>query len=342
MENGLSKEAIIHTHNLNKSFGRITAVHNLNLDIPAGSIFGFIGPSGCGKTTSVRLLLGIYTPDNGEVRVLQKSPQKFGRRERGQIGYMPQQFVLYPELSVWENLSFAASLYGVPVRRTMRLKELLDLVELTGQEKKKVKNLSGGMQRRLSLAASLVHNPKLVFFDEPTAGIDPVLRRKFWDYFHALKAEDHTLFVTTQYVGEAAYCDYVGVMANGRLLMVETPDDLRRRALGGEIIRLYTASFLTEIQFNTLRGQPFVQEGRASRLRDRGIEVVVDKANVTLPLLLQWCQEEAIAVESASEYVPLFDDVFVQLIEQEMAQSQTEDTIVTEAVAVEEEENAHA
>lgn len=340
MENGLNKDAIIHTYNLNKSFEGVTAVNNLNLDIPAGSIFGFIGPSGCGKTTSVRLMLGIYTPDSGEVRVMQQSPQKFGRRERGQIGYLPQQFVLYPELNVWENLNFAASLYGVSIRRKKRLHELLDLVELTGQEKKKVQNLSGGMQRRLSLAAAIIHNPPLIFLDEPTAGIDPVLRRKFWDYFHTLKAEGHTLFVTTQYVGEAAYCDYVGVMANGRLLMVETPDDLRRRALGGEIIRLYTASFLTEVQFNTLRDQPFVREGKAFRLRERGVEIIVDKANVALPLLLQWCQEEAVAVESGSEYVPLFDDVFVQLIEQEMAQSQTEDSLTTEAVSVG--ENAHA
>jgi ABC-2 type transport system ATP-binding protein len=340
MGNGLNKDVIIHTHDLNKSFGGVTAVNNLNLDIPAGSIFGFIGPSGCGKTTSVRLMLGIYTPDSGEVRVLQQSPQKFGRRERGQIGYLPQQFVLYPELSVWENLNFAASLYGVPVRRKKRLQELLDLVELTGQEKKKVQNLSGGMQRRLSLAAAIIHDPPLIFLDEPTAGIDPVLRRKFWDYFHMLKTAGHTLFVTTQYVGEAAYCDYVGVMANGRLLMVETPDDLRRRALGGEIIRLYTASFLTEVQFNTLRGQPFVGEGKAFRLRDSGVEIVVDKANATLPLLLQWCQEEDIVVESASEYVPLFDDVFVQLIEQEMAQKEAEVALVTEAAAIE--EDAHA
>ena len=138
MEEGLNKDAIIHTQALSKSFGGTTAVHNLNLSVPAGSIFGFIGPSSCGKTTSVRLLLGIYTPDSGDVRVLQQSPQKFGRRERRQIGYMPQQFILYPELTVWENLNFAASLYGVSLRRKKRLQTLLALVELSGHEKKKV------------------------------------------------------------------------------------------------------------------------------------------------------------------------------------------------------------
>ena len=327
MENDFGEAAIVCTRDLTKSFAGITAVNHLTLEVPTGSIFGFIGPSGCGKTTSVRLLLGIYTPDSGDVQVLQESPQNFGTYERQQIGYMPQQFVLYPELSVWENLNFAASLYGVPVRRKAQLHELLELVELNGQEKKKAGNLSGGMQRRLSLAASLIHNPQLIFLDEPTAGIDPVLRRKFWDYFQQMKEDGRTLFVTTQYVGEAAYCDYVGVMADGRLLMVETPEGLRRRALGGDIIHLHSGTYLNEAQFNTLRSQPFVFQGNASRLRDRGIEIVVEDASVSLPLLLDWCHGQQIPVESASEYVPLFDDVFVQLIEQETAVTQTMEAV---------------
>jgi ABC-2 type transport system ATP-binding protein len=308
---------IIYTKDISKGFDGVTAVHNLNLSVPPGVIFGFIGPSGCGKTTSIRLLLGIYIADSGEIKVFDQSPEKFGRTERAQIGYMPQQFVLYPELTVWENLNFAASLYGVPVRRKARLQELLELVELTGHEKKKVQNLSGGMQRRLSLAASIIHDPQLIFLDEPTAGIDPILRQKFWDYFHELKENGRSLFITTQYVGEAAYCDYVGVMANGRLLMVETPANLRRHALGGDIIHLHTANFLTENQFNKLQGQSFVLEGKATRLQNRGIEIVVDDASITLPHLLEWCQAEEISVESASEHIPVFDDVFVQLIKQE-------------------------
>jgi len=319
----IPEDQIIYAHELTKAFDGVTAVDGLNLEVPAGVIFGFIGPSGCGKTTSVRLLLGVYSPDSGEVEVLQRAPKNFGRREQAQIGYMPQQFVLYPELSVWENLNFAASLYGVPVRRRERLHEMLDLVELTGHEKKQVKNLSGGMQRRLSLAAAIIHRPQLIFLDEPTTGIDPVLRRKFWDYFQQLKADGRTLFVTTQYVGEAAYCDYVGVMADGRLLLVDTPAGLRRRALGGEIIHLHTAEFLSESQFNDLRRQPFVLEGKASRLRSHGVEIVVDNASAVLPQLLEWCQGKGIVVQSASEYVPVFDDVFVELIEQETAVSET-------------------
>ncbi|MFN2177902.1 MAG: ABC transporter ATP-binding protein, partial [Candidatus Promineifilaceae bacterium] len=259
---------IIYAHELIKTFNGETAVDKLSLEVEPGVIFGFIGPSGCGKTTSVRMLLGIYAPDSGEVEVLQRPPQQFRRQEQVQIGYMPQQFVLYPELTVWENLEFAALLYGQSLRRKETTPELLELVELTGHEKKKVRDLSGGMQRRLSLAASIVHDPRLLFLDEPTAGIDPVLRRKFWDYFETLKQNGRTLFVTTQYVGEAAHCDQVGVMLDGRLIVVDSPEGLRRRALGGEIIRLNTASYLPEADFNRLRAQPFVKDGQAVRLRN--------------------------------------------------------------------------
>jgi len=320
-----TKENIIHTEALTKQFANVPAVDKLNLDIPEDVIFGFIGPSGCGKTTSVRLMLGIYTADSGEAKVMQHSPQAFGRQERAQIGYMPQQFVLYPELTVWENLNFAASLYGVPLRRKERLEEMLELVELTGQEKKKVHDLSGGMKRRLSLAAAIVHNPELIFLDEPTAGIDPVLRRKFWDYFQQLKSQGHTLFITTQYVAEAASCDYVGIMVKGRLLTVETPDGLRRRALGGDIIHLHTTNILEEGKFKALQKQPFVLDHKVNRLRNHGIEIVVDDASMALPLLLDWCHGQGIGVDSASEYVPVFDDVFVKLIKQETAVAEVAD-----------------
>jgi ABC-2 type transport system ATP-binding protein len=316
-------ENIIYTNGLTKRFNGTTAVDNLSLQIPPGVIFGFIGPSGCGKTTSVRLLLGVYKPDSGDIQVLGNTPEKFSHRERAKIGYMPQEFILYPELDVWENMNFAASIYGYPLRRKERLRTLLELVELTGQERKKVRNLSGGMKNRLSLAASIIHNPQLLFLDEPTAGIDPMLRRKFWDYFRQLREENRTLFVTTQYVGEAAYCDYVGVMMDGRLVRVDTPEGLRRQALGGEVIHLQCADYLSAEELERLMQQPFIQNGQASQLADRVLELVVDDAATTLPRLLDYCQKENITVLSAGEYVPPFDDIFVRLIEQENHQKET-------------------
>ena len=307
-------DAVIKTHDLTKQFGAETAVQSLNFDIPRGSIFGFIGPSGCGKTTTVRLLTGLYRPTSGEAMVLGEAPGDFSRATRAKIGYMPQMFVLYDDLSVWENLHFAASLYGVSFRRGKRFKELLEFVELLDHKSKLVRNLSGGMQRRLSLAATLIHEPTLLFLDEPTTGIDPVLRRKFWDYFKNLQKEGHTLFVTTQYVGEAAYCDYVGVMDQGELLMVETPDGLRQRAFGGEVVDLRLTHYLPRDLRVELRTLPFVT-GPITSSNDTDFQIVVEEASTAIPLVLEWCKEKDVAVESIEEYLPPFDDVFVELIE---------------------------
>jgi ABC-2 type transport system ATP-binding protein len=249
----LERPQVIQTRELTKVFVGETAVDAITMDVPEGCVFGFIGPSGSGKTTTVRLLMGLFKPDAGEATVLGHRPAEFSRRDRERIGYLPQLFVLYPDLTVWENMNFAASLYGVPFLRSKRLHELLDLVELREDKHKLVRNISGGMQRRLSLASTLIHNPDLVFLDEPTAGIDPILRKKFWDYFKVLQTNGHTLFVTTQYVGEAAYCDFVGVMSEGKLVTVNTPEGLRREAYGGDIIKLGSTeridyNFRSEVQ----------------------------------------------------------------------------------------------
>lgn len=309
-----SSELVVQVQGLFKRFGHITALDNITLDVPRGTIYGFIGPSGCGKTTTVRCMIGNYRPTEGTVKVLGKTPEEFSREQRKQIGYMPQLFILYPELTIWENLNFAASIYGYPLKRKERLQELLELVELSGHEKKLVRDISGGMQRRLSLATTLIHDPELIFLDEPTAGIDPVLRRKFWDYFRQLRDEGHTLFVTTQYVGEAAYCDYVGIMDYGRLLMVETPDDLRYKAMGGQIVRFHAASPLSSEMIEALRQLPFMR-GDATFLDSQSLELVVEDAALAIPELLHWSESKGIEIEAISEHVPPFDDVFIKVMQ---------------------------
>jgi ABC-2 type transport system ATP-binding protein len=309
---------VIQAKGLSKKFGDEVAVEDLNFEIPQGKIFGFIGPSGCGKTTTVRLLTGIYEPTAGEATVLGKSPRAFGQGTQARIGYMPQLFVLYNDLSVWENINFAASLYGVSLRRHKRLNQVLEFVELGDHKRKLARDISGGMQRRLSLAATLVHNPDLLFLDEPTSGIDPILRRKLWDHFKTLQTEGRTLFVTTQYVGEAAYCDYVGVMAAGRLLMVETPEGLRRRAFGGEVVDLKTNEPMNFYQIQALREQPPVQ-AEIIRMNPNKVRIIVDEASTAMPLILHWCQDQGLKVESIEEYLPPFDDVFVELVKEREA-----------------------
>lgn len=308
---------VIMTHNLSKEFNGSVAVEDVNLAVPEGKIFGFIGPSGCGKTTTVRLLVGTHIPTSGEVRVLGRSPQEFRRHERENIGYMPQQFVLYPDLTVQQNLNFAASLYGLGWReRRARITAMLDLVELREHAHKMAQNISGGMQRRLSLASTMMHEPSLLFLDEPTAGVDPVLRRKFWDYFRVLQRKGHTLFITTQYVNEAAYCDLVGVMSRGRVLTVDTPEGLRRKTMGGDIILMQLTQSLPMEQWFSLQELPFIA-GQVYPVGNNTWRMVVTNASIALPELVQWTQTANLEVVSLREHQPSFDDVFLQLMQED-------------------------
>ena len=306
-------DLVISVRHLTKQFGHEFAVDGASFQVPRGAIFGFIGPSGSGKTTLVRMLTGVLDPSSGEATVMGQRPMRFSLRAREQIGYMPQHFVLYPDLSVWENLSFAASIYGMGFPRAKRLDEVLRFVELYDHRHKLARSISGGMQRRLSLAATLVHDPELLFLDEPTAGIDPVLRSKLWDHFKSLQQMGRTLFVTTQYVGEAAYCDYVGVMVEGRVPVVETPEGLRHRAFGGDVIHLRTVQPFDQAVWMAMHDLPFVR-GVVERSGPNEARLIVEDASTAMPQLLEWAKQRSLEVESAEEYMPPYDDVFVEIV----------------------------
>jgi ABC-2 type transport system ATP-binding protein len=315
-------QIIIQAEHVYRTFSEDVGVFDLNFIVPAGTIFGMIGPSGCGKTTTVRLLTGLYKPDKGKLGVLGRVPSKFSPRSREQLGYMPQHFVLYPNLTVWENLNFVASLYGMGYfSRRKQLEQALDFVELSDAKRRLGSQLSGGMQRRLELACTLVHNPLLIFADEPTAGIDPVLRAKFWEHFRSLRDQGRTLFVTTQYVGEAAYCDMVGVMRAGRLIHVDTPENLRRKALGGEVIKLIVDAPHTLDAAQIFQRHPAINDVRRSRSQPGLLYLYVDDAAASLPLIFSVMGEHPdITVQQADKYVPPFDDIFIQLMEQAEAE----------------------
>ncbi len=225
--------AAIEFTGVGRRFGATDVVHDLSFRIARGTICGLLAPSGGGKTTTLRLIAGIYPPSAGRVRVLGSEPAHFDERVRGRIGYMPQHFVLYPELSVRRNLEFMAGIYGLPhVGRTERIDALLSMVDLSDARDRAARRLSGGMQRRLQLAATLLHQPDLVIVDEPTAGIDPLLRARFWEHFRDLRDRGRTLIISTQYVTEAEYCDHVILMREGRLIAAGSPAALRERAYG--------------------------------------------------------------------------------------------------------------
>jgi len=293
-------------------------VFDLTFQVPAGTILGMIGPSGSGKTTAVRLMLGLYRPQKGALRVFGRAPTAFRAAERERIGYIPQQFVLYPNLTVAENIHFVSALYAMPARaREERLRELLRFVDLSDAYRRLGSQLSGGMQRRLMLAGALMHDPELLFADEPTAGVDPVLRGRFWEYFRALRDQGRTLVVTTQYVGEAAYCDYVAVLRQGRLIAVDTPEGLRRRALGGEVIAVTIDAAHVPQAVALLERHPAVHLVRRVPERDDLLHVYVDDAAAQLPAILNALEYVLeIIVHRAQEYKPSYDDVFITLMEQ--------------------------
>ena len=304
-------EPAVSVDGLSRRFDDVTAVSGVTFDVPAGTMLGIIGPSGSGKTTTIRMLMGSLAPSEGTVRVLGEEPTRFHRDTREQIGYMPQAFVLYPDLTAGENVDFVASLYGLfLLRRRRRTREVLELLDLWGVRKRRAGALSGGMQRRLELACTLVHDPRLLILDEPTAGIDPLLRRTVWDELHRLRDTGVTALVTTQYVTEAEECDLVALISEGRLIGLASPVDLRRDAFGGDIVEVTTTGTFDAAALETT---PSVRRIRQTGLRD--FRAIVDDAAVALPELVDAVAEAGAEVASALEARPSFEEVFTELVE---------------------------
>jgi ABC-2 type transport system ATP-binding protein len=220
---------VVEVERLLKLFGRQPAVNGVSLTIEAGETFGLIGPNGSGKTTLIRLLVGLIWPTSGTMRVLSRPVPD--AQVRAQLGYMTQLSALYLDLTAWENMRFFASIYGLHGQeQRARCEEMLARVDLAEQAHSVVGTLSGGMRQRLSLACALVHRPRLALLDEPTVGVDPALRRTFWDYFHLLNQQGVTLLVSTHHLDEAARCSRLGLMRSGDLLALDTPQALLRQA----------------------------------------------------------------------------------------------------------------
>jgi ABC-2 type transport system ATP-binding protein len=308
---------MIQLRDVSKSFDDEAVVKDMSFDVMQGEIFGFIGPSGSGKTTTIRLITGVYQPTSGTVRLMGADPTHTSRQVQERFGYMPQHFVLYPNLTVRENLYFAASLYGMGIAaRHRRVREVLKFVELWDARNKVAENISGGMQRRVQLAAALLHNPPLLFTDEPTAGIDPVLRGKFWDEFRRLRDEGRTIFVTTQYVGESEYCDRVGVIREGRVIALDTPLNLRRLAMGGDAVDIESDQFNPAAVFS-LSQLPFVRQVHPQSSRE--VRVLVEEAGAAIPVLMDAMSDNQCTVQRIEEYRPSFDEVFIELMRQDEA-----------------------
>ena len=297
------------------------AVADVSLRVPEGTILGVIGPSGSGKTTTIRLILGMLRPDAGEVHVLGEEPRHFRRRTRERIGYQPQSFVMYPDLTAQENVNFVAATFGLLWRkRRQRVREVMELVGLWDQRSRRSSQLSGGEQRRLELCCALVHQPSLLVLDEPTAGVDPLLRQAIWDELNRLRGQGVTIIVTTQYVTEAEYCDSVALISRGEVVAYASPADVRRQALGGELVEVVTTRPFAASRLPPIEDVVEVRQVTAAQL----LVVANDAARAT-PRVVDAITEAGGEVEATSEVRPSFDEVFTTLVgrhEEELAAQQ--------------------
>jgi len=228
---------VIYVENLTRRFGDFVAVDHINFEVNEGEVVGYLGPNGSGKTTTIRMLLGLLEPSEGEATVLGFDAFRESEKVRAQAGYMSQKFAIYDDLTVQENLTFYGGVYGI-IDKT-RIAHTLDLVGLKGHESTLTRSLSAGWRQRLALGISLVHEPKLLFLDEPTSGVDPTARRAFWDLIYELADKGVTILVTTHYMDEAEYCERVGIMRDGKLLAMDTPSNLKRDIIPGDVWEVF-------------------------------------------------------------------------------------------------------
>lgn len=230
-------EIVISVQNLTRRFGNFLAVDHINFEIHQGEVVGYLGPNGSGKTTTIRMLLGLLAPSEGEATVLGYDVVRQSEEVRARVGYMSQKFAIYDDLTTLENLTFYGGVYGITDKD--RIKQTLELVSLSGHETTLTRDLSTGWRQRLALGIALVHQPKLLFLDEPTSGVDPTARRAFWDLIYRLAETGVTVFVTTHYMDEAEYCERVGVMRDGKLLAMDTPTNLKKSIIKGDVWEVF-------------------------------------------------------------------------------------------------------
>lgn len=306
---------IIKTTELTRVFGTMTAVHNLNLEIEEGAIFGFLGPNGSGKSTTIKMLSGLLNPTSGSATVGGFDIETQSEEIKNIIGYMSQKFSLYEDLTVDENLDFYAQLYGVVGSNAKQQKDdILELTSITGYRKQLTGSLSGGLKQRLALCCALVHNPRIIFLDEPTASMDPVARRGLWDLLFSLASSGVTLFVTTHYMDEAERCSDVGYIYNSELIVSGGPDELKqlRQVVGKHVKRLELVCKPLVKSFNIIKAIPYVKD---TTIFGQALHIIIEE-ETTIEQLSKDLTLRGINLIEAREIAPSLEDVFVALTKQ--------------------------
>jgi ABC-2 type transport system ATP-binding protein len=301
----------VETQELVKTFGTFVAVDHVNLQVPKGEIFGFLGPNGAGKSTTIRMLCGLLTPTSGRGSVNGFDVARQPEEIRRSIGYMSQKFSLYDDLTVEENIDFFSGIYGVPrASRAGRKHYVLEMANLAERRGALTRTLSGGWKQRLALGCAILHDPPVLFLDEPTSGVDPIARGAFWGLIHDLSETGHTIFVSTHYMDEAEYCHRLALMYRGKVIALGTPAELKAGLTAHSLMQLDTAAPLETMR--ALEGVPGVQD---VAVFGGGLHVTVDGLEGTAARIREALR--GIEIRRLEQIEPSMEDVFVAMIEAE-------------------------
>ena len=302
-----NRQPAIETMELTKQFDSFTAVDRVSFTVRRGEIFGFLGPNGAGKTTTIRMLLGLIVPTAGRATVLGFDVVRQTAQVQQRIGYMSQRFSLYNDLTVAENLNFFGGAYGVRGKRLQRRKAYaLEMAGLMGREKDLAGNLSGGWRQRLALGCAILHEPEMIFLDEPTAGVDPISRREFWDLLYDLSDEGRTIFVTTHYMDEAEHCHRLAFIQRGQIVALGSPEEIKLEKMRGQVMEIDCAA--PEVAMGVLRETGLFDE---VSLYGALIHIVAENAEAHRPQVNTALQEAGVEIRSAEIIAPSLEDVFI-------------------------------
>jgi len=300
-----------------KRFGAFTAVDQISFTVARGEIFGFLGPNGAGKSTTIRMLCGLLLPTEGRGTVYGFDLYTETERIKQHLGYMSQRFSLYEELTVRENLNFYGGLYGLDdARKKTRSAWAMEMADLGERADEPVRSLSGGWKQRLALGCALLHEPPLLFLDEPTAGVDPISRRRFWDLIHDLAGRGVTVFVTTHYLDEAEYCGRLALINQGRIIAMGTPTELKVRHMPNQVLEVECAPLI-----------PAMERLTAARIANEvaifgnTLHLVVQNADDVRARLAPLLAEAGVQLQRVEVITPSLEDVFVSLIHQQESRS---------------------
>ena len=297
-------DPVIVVENLTRKFGDFVAVDHINFSVEPGEVVGYLGPNGSGKTTTIRMLLGLLIPSDGKATVLGYDVSTQSEEVRLRAGYMSQKFAIYDDLTTLENLTFYGGVYGITDKN--RIIRTLELVGLKGHESTLTRDLSTGWRQRLSLGIALVHEPKLLFLDEPTSGVDPTARRAFWDLIYELAEGGVTILVTTHYMDEAEYCERGGIMRDGKLLAMDTPTNLKRSIIQGDVWEVFAHPLERGLELlSHLDG--------VERVGLAGDHLRVISSGVRKEAIQGLLSGEGLSVEKIERGEPTLEDVFLSL-----------------------------